>query len=288
MGDPKNKPVVLLHGGQGNSNQMFNQANYLYAAGWYVIVQDTRGQGRSPYSGFTKFHYDDMARDIIAVLDHLEVPKAAFVGWSDGAITSLNVGMNYTARVDRIFAHGANAQWNMTIPTPAPTLPNRLRKRDDAYSYASLSPTPEKEQEMEDGVALMWNTEPTWGKEAFAKILAPTWIVDGDRDGSVSRNQPDAMAAWTPNAGELIIPNAGHAILLEDPGKPNYLFLFSSGILRLILFTILSALQYAHEPLLDARIRWQSACILKWQWGSTHTSIVFSPAGTRRNEIVET
>lgn len=67
----------------------------------------TRGQGRSPYTGFTKFHYDDMARDIIAVLDHLKVPKAAFVGWSDGAITALNLGMNYTERVDRIFAHGA-------------------------------------------------------------------------------------------------------------------------------------------------------------------------------------
>lgn len=44
----------------------------------------------------------------------------------------------------------------MTIPDPAPTLPNRLRKRDDPYSYAALSPTPEREADMEAGVSVMW------------------------------------------------------------------------------------------------------------------------------------
>lgn len=84
--------------------------------------------------------------------------------------------MNYTERIDRIFAHGANIQANMSIPglndpiinsdsgsldadvgtngTTYSTRPDMMKKRDNAnrYSYAELSPTPEKEQAMLDGV----------------------------------------------------------------------------------------------------------------------------------------
>lgn len=62
----------------------------------------------------------------------------------------------------------------------------------------------------------MWNTEPTWGSEAMAKIECPVWIVDGDHDTSIQRNQADAMAAWIPFAGQLLLPQTGHAALQED------------------------------------------------------------------------
>ena len=57
-----------------------------------------------------------MALDAIAVLDHLQITKVAVVGWSDGAITGLNLAMNFTSRVERVFAHGANVQANQSIP----------------------------------------------------------------------------------------------------------------------------------------------------------------------------
>ncbi len=68
----------------------------------------------------------------------------------------------------------------------------------------------------------MWNTEPVWGTKAMAQIVAPVWVVDGDHDTSVERNQPDAIAAWIPFAGELILPQVGHAALLEDPKFFNF------------------------------------------------------------------
>ena len=52
----------------------------------------------------------------------------------------------------------------------------------------------------------MWSTEPTWGPETLAKVKCPVWIVDGDHDTSVERNQADAMAACIPFAGHLILP----------------------------------------------------------------------------------
>ena len=68
----------------------------------------------------------------------------------------------------------------------------------------------------------MWSTEPTWGPEALGKVNCPVWIVDGDHDTSVERNQADAMAAWIPFAGQLILPQVGHPALLEDPKFFNF------------------------------------------------------------------
>ena len=128
----------------------------------------TRGQGRSPYTNFTGFHYDDFTRDAIALLDHLNIPKVAVLGWSDGAITGLDLAMNYSARIDRVFAHGANVQANMSIPglndpiinsdtgsldssigTHGTTYSTKgnlsARAADtDPYSCQSLSPLPER------------------------------------------------------------------------------------------------------------------------------------------------
>ena len=129
------------------------------------LLGSTRGQGRSPYVNFTSFHYDDFTRDAIAILDHLNISKVAVVGWSDGAITGLDLAMNYTSRIDRVFAHGANIQANMDIPGKNDPIINsksgsldadfssggttystsgNLTKRGttDDYTCQSLSPTP--------------------------------------------------------------------------------------------------------------------------------------------------
>jgi pimeloyl-ACP methyl ester carboxylesterase len=68
----------------------------------------------------------------------------------------------------------------------------------------------------------MWKTEPTWGPGALAKVKCPVWIVDGDHDMSVERNQADALTAWIPFAGQLILPHVGHGALLEDPKFFNF------------------------------------------------------------------
>ena len=208
---------------------MYHQANAL-AKTRQVILQDTRGEGRSPYVGFTAFHYDDFTTDAIALLDHLNIPKVAVVGWSDGAITGLDLAMNNSSRIDRVFAHGANLQANMSIPgtndpiinsesgglesdfaTNGTTLSTNgnIAKRESSakkYSCRSLSPTPQRCSAMEKGVARMWASEPNWGTVAMGDISCPVWIVDGDHDIDVERNQADAMAAWIPFAGQLILP----------------------------------------------------------------------------------
>jgi pimeloyl-ACP methyl ester carboxylesterase len=80
--------VILLHGGLGHSGNWGYQVADLVASGRQVVVIDSRGHGRSTRDD-QPFTYELMAADVLAVMDHLEIDKAALVGWSDGACTAL-------------------------------------------------------------------------------------------------------------------------------------------------------------------------------------------------------
>ena len=99
-------PVVLLHGGLGNSDYLSEQARAL-APAHRVILVDSRGHGRSTRDQ-RPFGYDLMADDVVALLDTLKIDKAAIIGWSDGGIIGLDIAMRHPERVTRVFAFGAN------------------------------------------------------------------------------------------------------------------------------------------------------------------------------------
>jgi pimeloyl-ACP methyl ester carboxylesterase len=48
-----------------------------------------------------------MASDVIGLMDYLKIRKAAIVGWSDGAILSLDIAIRHPERLTKLFAFGA-------------------------------------------------------------------------------------------------------------------------------------------------------------------------------------
>ena len=124
-----------------------------------------------------------MARDAIAVLDHLNISRVAVFGWSDGGMTGLNLAMNSTDRIDRVFAYGAQIHYNQTdfpgrdnpiVDSESGTLESsfdnggvtqpavgekqqrKLSKRQESgeeFWCESISPMPERCAEMYAGVA---------------------------------------------------------------------------------------------------------------------------------------
>jgi pimeloyl-ACP methyl ester carboxylesterase len=49
-----------------------------------------------------------LASDVLAVMDHLQLQKAAFVGWSDGACTALVLARNAALRSAGVFFFACN------------------------------------------------------------------------------------------------------------------------------------------------------------------------------------
>jgi len=220
------KPVILLHGGLANMNYWGNQVPAL-AAHYRVVLVDSRGHGRSTRSA-ARYTYELMASDVVGLMDRLKLDKAAVVGWSDGAITGLELAIHHPDRVAGLFAFaanynpagvrediGRNATFNAFI--------ERCR-----HEYPTLSSTPEQYEAFLAAITKMWDTEPNLPPDLLRHIAVPVVIVDGDHDEAIKRSQTEEMAQLIPGAGLLIQPNVSHFSMLQDPGQ------FNEAVLRFL------------------------------------------------------
>lgn len=95
FGSEKDKPVLFLHGGPGYNSAGFeiSTAQKLSDNGFFVIVYDRRGEGRSANVP-AKFTFEETFADIDAIYDRFKLKKATLIGHSFGGM----VGTLYTEK----------------------------------------------------------------------------------------------------------------------------------------------------------------------------------------------
>ncbi|HEY1798895.1 MAG TPA: alpha/beta hydrolase [Stellaceae bacterium] len=214
----KGEPVILLHGGLANSNYWGLLVRAL-APKYRVIVMDSRGHGRSTRDD-RPYGYDLMASDVIGLMDFLKLPKAALVGWSDGAILGLDIAMHHSDRLSRLFAFAANSDPSGVADIAKSPVFNAYIARAEA-EYVALSPTPTEYKPFLDQIGKMWETQPNWSAADLQKITTPTWIVDADHDEAIKRENTEFIAANIPGSGLLLMPEVSHFAFLQDPAQFN-------------------------------------------------------------------
>ena len=210
----RGEPVLLLHGGLANSNYWGNQVPAL-AKSYRVIVVDSRGHGRSTHDE-QPYGYDLMASDVLGLMDFLKLPKAAVVGWSDGAILGLDIAIHHPERLSKLFAFAANSDPSGVANIAQSTVFNAYIARAEK-EYQVLSPTPDQYKSFVDQISKMWETEPHFTAAQLRVITVPTWIVDADHDEAIKRENTEFMANEIPDAGLLLQPQVSHFSFLQDP-----------------------------------------------------------------------
>ena len=90
-------PVVLLHGLSATRRNVVQGSRALAKRGYRLISYDARGHGRS--SPAPSYEYPELVKDLVAVLDHLDLERAALVGSSMGAATAMAFALAYPERV---------------------------------------------------------------------------------------------------------------------------------------------------------------------------------------------
>ena len=98
---PNGRTVVLLHGRNFPSSYWAPVIKMLSEAGFRVVVPDQIGFGKSSKpSG--ELHFDTLARNTIALLDHLKIDKAEVVAHSLGGMLGVRIARAYPDRVSHL------------------------------------------------------------------------------------------------------------------------------------------------------------------------------------------
>jgi pimeloyl-ACP methyl ester carboxylesterase len=212
-------PVVLLHGGLGNSRNFAYQVPALLEAGYRAIVVDSRGQGRSSRDA-QAYSYELMASDTRAVMDALGVPKAALIGWSDGAAISLVLARQTPERAAGVFFFACNVDDTGTYPfEPSPVI-DRIYNHH-VREYAALSPTPGGFERMRDDLTVIQASQPGYGKKELGEVATPVWVVIGENERFIRREHAEHMARSLPDAQFLLLPQVSHFAPLQRPDAFN-------------------------------------------------------------------
>ena len=99
--------IIFLHF-SGANLMMWQRAVPYFQEQYHLLLVDLRGHGKSdaPQSGY---HMDEMARDVVGMMEELKLERAHIVGSSLGAEVGLSLAANYPERVISLVCDGALA-----------------------------------------------------------------------------------------------------------------------------------------------------------------------------------
>jgi pimeloyl-ACP methyl ester carboxylesterase/predicted glycosyltransferase len=202
-----------------------------------VVVMDLRGNGRSDRPTAPEaYSFDAYYADFVAVLDRLEVDRAALVGISATAMTVLRLAAEQPQRVSHLVIAGGYAERLLDDPVAAQTAQRHLeRMREDWPAYIDsffgiVFSEPHSSKQYEDGV--LHNSWATDGqtvamglagwlgndvREQAKRVQCPTLVIHGDDDRRVPYANGETIAALVPGARLLTIGGGGHLMQGRDP-----------------------------------------------------------------------
>jgi 3-oxoadipate enol-lactonase len=230
---PEDAPVVLLSNSLGTALDMWDDHVPGLAARFRVLRYDLRGHGRSPVvEGSCTI--DDLGRDVLALLDRLEIERASVGGVSLGGMTAMWLGIHAPERVDRLALCCISAH----LPPPESWHERAAAVRAggmEAVVDAVLERwfTPAARERGIDAVvrtrASLLATEPEGYAACCAAIAdldlraelpgiaAPTLVVVAADDPSTPPAHGAAVAEAVPGARLVMLPDARHLVAVERP-----------------------------------------------------------------------
>lgn len=242
---PDDAPVLVLSNSIGSNWRMWDGLVPTLTARFRVLRYDQRGHGDSevppgPYA------IADLARDLIGLLDELDIDRPHFAGLSLGGMTGMWLAAHEPSRVDRLALLCTSALLGpvrMWVERAALVRAEGTKAIADAGIRRWLT----DEFIAEEPEVAAWCKEMITGTpdegyagccEAIAAmdlradlpaISAPTLVIAGADDPATPPAHAEVITAGIPGAELAVVPHAAHLATVEQPGAITDLLLRHFG-----------------------------------------------------------
>lgn len=140
FGKSTDKPIIFLHGGPGYNCANFESttAQKLADKGFYVIVYDRRGEGRSkdPNAQFT---FKETFEDLNTIYQEYGLTKSTLIGHSFGGIVATLFAEQHPDKIQTIILVGAPVSLQETFKTIISTSKNIYQTKNDSINHKYIS-----------------------------------------------------------------------------------------------------------------------------------------------------
>jgi pimeloyl-ACP methyl ester carboxylesterase len=241
-GTPGKPPALFLHGG-GQTARTWDLSCLALRRELRCVALDQRGHGDSEWAYDLDYAPDAHARDVGALLDRLEIPRALVVGMSMGCLNGLAFTLANPQRVTGFVAVDAGPWIQME---GGRRIADFVRDADqgvdvEAFVAAAVRFNPRRDprllrqgllhnlRRMPDGT-LTWKTDrrrhiDLAGIEArlaalrarLGEIRCPVLIVRGGESDVFSDEDAERFASALPDARWVRVDGAGHTVQGDQP-----------------------------------------------------------------------
>ncbi len=232
-------PLVML---RGLARSMRHWLGYDDEVGRHfkVITLDLRGIGQSTRPSTVATTIYDMADDVVAVLDDLNIPKAHVLGVSLGGMVTLAAGLRHPARCESLIVVNSSIAGELTMRLTPRAIrgilvgslrPGEASQRAMVDNLLGAGASEERRQDIARKYREIESREGLYANTALKQLVAaarfrpqrqlknmnvPTLVVYGTDDVFVSNTNSVKLARHLPRAKLQPLPKAGHEASLDQ------------------------------------------------------------------------
>lgn len=226
--------LVFLHGFSVD-HRMWAQDTAALSGVAATVNYDLRGFGRSGMPHPRHNHVDDL----LEVLDRLEIGSAVLVGLSLGANIALGMAQQHPERVDAMVLASSGLPGRVWTTPRAPDLVIAHAREHgvasakeywlslDLFSQTRVRPAAMAllDQMVADFPAHQWSVGLAGSlalpavADSLESIACRATVITGEHDDIGYLAIGDELAERIPNAHQVRIPNAGHFVNMDEPGR---------------------------------------------------------------------
>ena len=229
---PGDGPVVVFSNSLGTTGAMWDAQAAALSERFRVLRYDSRGHGDSPAPP-GPYAMADLARDVLELLDRLELERVSFCGLSIGGMTGMWLGANAPERIDRL----AICCTGLQLPTAEMwTERAALVRREGMASVVDATIerwfTPaflERSPEVVENIRVAFLATDPEGYagccEALAEfdmrgrlggVSAPTLVIAGEDDPVGTPERAAAIGDEIEGSRVVVLPDAKHLAAVEQ------------------------------------------------------------------------